>query len=224
MQISDVIKAEIGAGEKAVMKTFADARKSAPCLVFIDEFQAMFSSRASSKGNWNSNDTDEVGSSLSSTLASCFDDINNWNSNAGNESLVTIIAATKEPWAIDSGFLRAGRFDRVLFVGPLDELGRSSFILNTLGYASSKLLNTDIDDNEIIDSEWFENMLDGTEGYTGADLELLRTRAFRLMKIDSTLDNIQENMMKCLVESKPSTTIEDIELYRQWNETFGRIR
>jgi len=224
MHISDVIKAEIGAGEKAVIRTFAEARKSAPCIVFIDEFQAMFSSRASSKGNWNSNDTDEVGSSLSSTLASCFDDINNWNSNAGNESLVTIIAATNEPWAIDSGFLRAGRFDRVLFVGPLDEDGRSSFILNTLSYVALRLLNSSIDYDEIKASEWFERVLHDTEGYTGADLELLKIRSFRLMKNDSTLDVIQENIMKCLKESKPSTLQDDIELYSQWNDTFGRLR
>ena len=224
MQISDVIKAEIGAGEKAVMNTFAEARKSAPCIIFIDEFQAIFSSRASSKGNWSINDTDEVGSSLSSTLASCFDDINNWNTNAGNESLVTIIAATNEPWALDSGFLRAGRFDRVLFVGPLDETGRSTFIINTLHYLSSELFNFTINEEELKTSNWFEEFLFNSEGYTGADMDLLNVRFFRLLKNDSTLENIQDIIINCLKESKSSTIEEDLELYYEWNSIFGRIR
>lgn len=223
MQITDVIKSEIGAGEKAVMNTFAEARKSAPCIVFIDEFQAMFSSRASSKGNWSSGDTDEVGSSLSSTLASCFDDINNWNTNAGNESLVTIIAATNEPWALDSGFLRAGRFDRVLFVGPLDELGRTAFILNTLNYLS-ELFNITINEEELKASKWFEEFLFNSEGYTGADMDLLNVRFFRLLKNDTSLENIKDIIISCLKDSKSSTTIDDLELYYEWNEIFGRIR
>ena len=57
-------------------------------------------------------------------MSACFDDLQLWNTYAGAESAVTIIAATNEPWAIDGGFLRAGRLDRLIYVGPLDEGGR----------------------------------------------------------------------------------------------------
>ena len=53
-----------------------------------------------------------------------------WNQHAGTQALITIIAATNEPQAIDLGFLRPGRFDRVIFVGPLDAKGRFEFFYN----------------------------------------------------------------------------------------------
>ena len=65
-----------------------------------------------------------MGASLTSALALCLDDVVNWNTYAGTASLITVIAATNEPWAVDAGFLRPGRFDKKLFVGPLDEQGR----------------------------------------------------------------------------------------------------
>lgn len=65
-----------------------------------------------------------MGASLTSALALCLDDVAAWNMYAGTGSLITIIAATNEPWAVDIGFLRPGRFDKRVFVGPLDLQGR----------------------------------------------------------------------------------------------------
>ena len=61
----------------------------------------------------------DVAQSLSSALASAFDSIHNWNLHAGAKHLVLVLGATNEPWAVDEGFLRQGRFDRAVFVGPL---------------------------------------------------------------------------------------------------------
>lgn len=76
--------------------------------------------------------SDSVGASLTSALAMCLDDIGHWNMYAGSASLVTVIAATNEPWCVDAGFLRPGRFDRKVFVGPLDVMGRYELLKKEL--------------------------------------------------------------------------------------------
>jgi AAA+ superfamily predicted ATPase len=73
MKLSEVVVGEVGGGEKKIAQLFADARKAAPSIVFIDEFQALFM-----KGL----------STMSAALAGCFDDVANWNSCMGAERLV----------------------------------------------------------------------------------------------------------------------------------------
>lgn len=73
-----------------------------------------------------------MGASLTSALALCLDDIVTWNQYAGSSSLICVIAATNEPWAVDNGFLRPGRFDKKVFVGPLDQEGRCNLLLDGL--------------------------------------------------------------------------------------------
>jgi SpoVK/Ycf46/Vps4 family AAA+-type ATPase len=85
MKLSEIIMGEIGSSEKAIIQIFSDAKRSAPSVIFIDEFQALFTSH---KDHDNSQD-EGVGSSLSATLAGCFDDLNSWNINIGAESLVS---------------------------------------------------------------------------------------------------------------------------------------
>ena len=165
LKLTDVVRSEIGAGEKELTAAFGRAKLAAPCIVFIDEFQAIFTSRAGS-------DTGDrgVGSSLTSTLAACFDDLAVWNGGAGSSALVTVVAATNEPWAVDDGFLRPGRLGRALFVGPLGRDDRLAFIRAAVGGGRGE-------GNEDATESAEREAGDRTDGFTGADMSLLLRRA-----------------------------------------------
>jgi len=112
ISLTDAVRGEIGSGERRVRELFAEAKRSAPSIIFIDEFQAVFTSREEGVAS-----ASDVGATLTATLSGCFDDLSIWNRYSGLESLVTVIASTNEPWAIDRSFLRPQRLERRLFVG-----------------------------------------------------------------------------------------------------------
>ncbi len=119
IKASDIVSSEIGESEKMLSTTFETARQKGPSVIFIDEFQALFTSRD------NQNGVGKGGSSrLASTLLSLMDDVTKWrNANTTVDQTTTtglfaanrvvILAATNTPWMVDRAFLRAGRFDRV---------------------------------------------------------------------------------------------------------------
>ena len=152
VRLSDVVRGEIGTSEKRVRELFQSALRGAPSVVFIDEFQALFTAQEEGGG----------ASTLSSTLAGCFDDLNRWNRHAGAESMVTVIAATNEPWAIGTAFLRPGRLEKCVFVGPLDLAGRAECVTMLVDGCAADLA---------------EDVARRTEGFTGADIVLLCARA-----------------------------------------------
>ena len=104
-KLSEILSGEIGSSEKKLSAIFQEAKGCSPCIIFIDEMQALFTNRA------NNDERQSIGHSLSSTLAICLDDIYMWNNNAStitSNNQITIIASTNEPWAIDTSFLRSG--------------------------------------------------------------------------------------------------------------------
>jgi len=117
---SDIICAEIGSSEKLLTSIFDTARRNRPSVIFIDEFQALFTSRDNEDGT-----TKGSSSRLASTLLTLMDDIRKWrdaNTRAAqienknklvNRQHIVVIAATNTPWMVDRAFLRPGRFDRV---------------------------------------------------------------------------------------------------------------
>lgn len=202
VRISDVVRGEVGTSERRVAQLFQEAKSSAPCVVFIDEFQALFTARddGTSSGGGSSSDS----GTLTAALAGCFDDINTWNKHAGAGSLVTVIASTNEPWAVDPAFLRPGRLDMCVFVGPLDAAGREQLLLgnlrsqqlgcNTLSSsgdcsssgngdkcaadtAAAKLSPNKVSRHM---AELCRRVAGVSEGFTGADLTLLLSRATEL--------------------------------------------
>ena len=156
IRISDVMSGSIGESSAVVRNAFIQAKKECPSVLFIDEFQALFTSRGKDK---RSNDS---GSSLLFTLIGCLDDVSTWNSTAGCSYNVTVIAATNEPWAVDDILLRSGRFDKIIFVGPLSRLGRKELLL--------KLFKNVVEIPVEID---FDAVVKETDGYTGADVNIL---------------------------------------------------
>jgi SpoVK/Ycf46/Vps4 family AAA+-type ATPase len=119
LSASDIVRSEVGKSEKLVSSAFKTARENAPSVIFIDEFQALFTSRDGTLGGGG-----KGSSRLASTLLQCMDDIVKWqeadssvlNRNRKTEfenNRVVVLGATNTPWMIDRAFLRAGRFDRV---------------------------------------------------------------------------------------------------------------
>ena len=118
LSASDIVRSEVGSSEKLVASAFETARKNAPAVIFIDEFQALFTSRDGAGGAGKSS------SRLASTLLQCMDDIAKWrdaDSSVAKQVIdedsernrVVVLGATNTPWMVDRAFLRAGRFDRV---------------------------------------------------------------------------------------------------------------
>jgi len=171
IRLPDVIKSQVGVGERQLRAIMESARQAAPSIVFIDEFQAMFTTRKDERSGGSSS---EIGSSLSSALAGCFDDILIWNSHAGAESMVTVLAATNEPWAVDRGFLRPGRFGSTMYIGPLDTAGRSELLMRLLSQVVAENTAIPIDMEEsAAEKELVESIVAQTDGATGAEIEFL---------------------------------------------------
>lgn len=198
LRLVDVIRGEVGAGEKAVVAAFAEAKRVAPSVLFIDEFQALFVSRG--------DDSQDRGfQSLSSALAGCFDDLGLWNGHAGSSNLVSVVAATNEPWSIDRGFLRPGRFDRLLYVGPLEREERRNFFMQAFSHPS-----------EVEDAAGaaVDALLSRTEGYSGADLELVLLNARKLDSASGklTLDALHQTVLR----STPTSSPAELAAFRAW--------
>ena len=113
---SDFVEMFVGVGSARVRDMFDQARKSAPCLVFIDEIDAVGRQRGAGMGNGN----DEREQTLNSLLVEMdgFD----------NKTGVIVIAATNRPDVLDSALLRAGRFDRQVVIDLPDVKGREEIL------------------------------------------------------------------------------------------------
>ncbi len=144
----------VGESEKAVRETFRKARQAAPCVVFMDEIDAIAPTRGS---GFDSHVTERVVSQILTELD-------------GLEELrgVVVIAATNRPDIIDPALLRPGRFDRLIFIPPPDREAREEiFRIHT----RSKPLGEDVD---------LAKLAEATENYTGADIEAVCNEAVML--------------------------------------------
>ncbi len=244
LSIAQAVRGEVGAGEEAVRRCVAEAKRFAPSVLFIDEFQAIFTARSTSGEGGGS----DVGQSLSSALASAFDSIHSWNLHAGAGSQVLVLGATNEPWAVDEGFLRQGRFDRAVLVGPLKIEERQHYLLarvailkkSSLKRAGVKVVirdsgegeNTDKDEGLAL-TQLAQHVAALTERYSGADLQLLAQRALQaavqrastsleslgveeVERAPETIDLCKEDFMDALTLSRPSISEQDLETYRRW--------
>ena len=169
-----MVRGEVGAGERALWETFAEAKRRAPSVVFIDEFQAAFTSRS---GGGDGGGESGTGALLTAALAACMDDVERWNAVAGPASSVTMLAATNEPWAVDVGFLRPGRLDRTLYVGTLEVGARRALLTEALALRGSGGEGRVVNGGEETGDAEAVAVCGMTAGFTGADLSLLVQRA-----------------------------------------------
>ena len=182
---TDIVQAEVGSGEKMVLSAFETARMNSPAVVFIDEFQALFTER--SRGG---------SARLSTTLLQCMDDVKQWRDidqerQASNDDdianggiHVLILAATNTPWKVDRAFL--GRFDRSIHFQLPDFDERKSILSIHVGR-----MKTDFGEDPARLLEVCERIASATEGCSGADLAgLCRAAAVRCLVEQS--DFVQE--------------------------------
>jgi cell division protease FtsH len=117
---SEFVEMFVGVGAARVRDLFAQAHKSAPAIVFIDEIDAIGQSRVSGSARFGTNDEREQ------TLNQLLDEIDGFKSDMTNP--VIIMAATNRPEILDPALLRAGRFDRQVIVGNPDLIGRRQIL------------------------------------------------------------------------------------------------
>lgn len=162
---SDFVEMFVGVGASRVRDLFAQGKKSAPCLIFIDEIDAVGRQRGAGLGGGH----DEREQTLNQLLV----EMDGFESNEG----VILIAATNRPDVLDPALLRPGRFDRQVVV-PLPDVRGRRRILEV--HAKRTALGKDVD---------FETLAKGTPGFSGADLENLVNEA-ALMAARSNKDEL----------------------------------
>jgi len=169
---SDFVEMFVGVGASRVRDMFAQAKKSAPCIIFIDEIDAVGRQRGAGLGGGH----DEREQTLNQLLV----EMDGFETNSG----VIVVAATNRPDVLDPALLRPGRFDRQITLDVPDAKGREAILKI---HARNKQFAGDMDMKELARR---------TPGFTGADLENLLNEAallavrYRMKKI--TMDVADE--------------------------------
>jgi len=150
---SDFVEMFVGVGASRVRDLFNQGKKHAPCIIFIDEIDAVGRHRGAGLGGGH----DEREQTLNQLLV----EMDGFESNEG----VIIVAATNRPDVLDPALLRPGRFDRQVVV-PIPDVGGRQKILEIYGKKTKMAANID-----------YEILARGTPGFSGADLENLINEA-----------------------------------------------
>lgn len=146
VSLNDILDMWIGNSEKNLSEIFAIARQYAPCVLFFDEIDALGASRSDMKQS--------AGRHLINQFLQELDGVD--NSNEG----VLVLGATNTPWHLDQAFRRPGRFDRIIFVSPPDDIARASMLKLKL-------------QNKPVGSIDYADIAKKIEGYSGADIDAI---------------------------------------------------
>ena len=184
---SDFVEMFVGVGASRVRDLFADAKKNSPCIVFIDEIDAVARRRGTGMGGGH----EEREQTLNQLLV----EMDGFGTNEG----IIVMAATNRVDILDPAILRPGRFDRKITVSPPDVKGREE-ILNV--HAKNKPLSDDVDLKQIAQT---------TAGFTGADLEnLLNESAIHAAKENRAFivqDDIKKSFIKVGIGAEKKSRI-----------------
>jgi cell division protease FtsH len=187
---SEFVEMFVGVGASRVRDLFKKAKESAPCIIFIDEIDAVGRQRGAGIGGGN----DEREQTLNQILT----EMDGFEGNTG----IIIIAATNRPDVLDTALLRPGRFDRQISVDPPDIKGRLQ-VLNV--HAKGKKISPEVS---------LEAIARRTPGFSGADLANLlneaailtarrRKDAITMPEVDDAVDRVIAGLEgKALVDSK----------------------
>ena len=173
---SDFVEMFVGVGASRVRDLFEDAKKNAPCIVFIDEIDAVARKRGSGLGGGH----DEREQTLNQMRV----EMDGFGTNEG----IIVLAATNRVDILDPAILRPGRFDRKVMVGRPDVKGREE-ILRV--HVRNKPLSDDVDLHEIART---------TAGFAGADLENLMNEAAICAAKQNRQFIKKEDVDKCFVK------------------------
>ena len=173
MSGSEFVEMFVGVGASRVRDLFAKAKKSAPCIIFIDEIDAVGRQRGSGLGG--SHDEREQ------TLNQILVEMDGFEPNSG----VIVMAATNRPDVLDPALLRPGRFDRRVVLDPPDLNDREQILLI---HAKNKPMAKDVS---------LRQLAERTPGFSGADLMNLMNEA----AITAARQNLKEIPMQALIDS-----------------------
>ncbi|MBO5349626.1 MAG: ATP-dependent zinc metalloprotease FtsH [Clostridia bacterium] len=178
MSGSEFIEMFAGLGASRVRKLFEKARKISPCIVFIDEIDAIGSRRTSSSGAESENNQ---------TLNQLLVEMDGFDT----EEAIIVLAATNRPEMLDKALLRPGRFDRQITIGLPDLNGREAILKI---HAEGKKLDSSVD---------LRSIAEDTAGFTGAELSNILNEAAIIATIKGnraiTNEDIEEAVKKVTV-------------------------
>lgn len=146
VNLNDILDMWVGNSEKNLHEIFELARQNTPCIIFIDEIDALGASRSDMKQS--------SGRNLINQFLQELDGIN--SSNDG----VLIIGATNTPWNLDPAFRRPGRFDRIIFIPPPDSASREIILRIKLNNKPTGIID-------------IQSLAKKTESYSGADIDAI---------------------------------------------------
>lgn len=181
--LNDILDMWIGNSEKNLHEIFELARNNTPCVLFIDEIDALGASRSDMKQS--------SGRHLINQFLQELDGIDNTNEG------VLIIGATNTPWNLDPAFRRPGRFDRIVFVQPPDVTTRESILRLKLNNKPTGIID-------------FQSIAKKAENYSGADIDAIIDIAIEQKLESSFSDGIPKpletnDLLNALKKHKPST-------------------
>ena len=184
---SDFVEMFVGVGASRVRDLFDQAKKNAPCIIFIDEIDAVGRQRGAGLGGGH----DEREQTLNQLLV----EMDGFSANEG----VIVLAATNRPDVLDKALLRAGRFDRQIVVGAPDVKAREQ-ILEV--HSKKKRLAADVD---------LKIIAKNTSGFAGADLENVLNEAALLTarrnKTEIGMQEIEDAMVKVTMGPEKKTKV-----------------
>jgi transitional endoplasmic reticulum ATPase len=194
----EVFSKYVGESEEAVREIFKKARQVAPCILFIDEIDAI----APRRGGRSSDSG--VGDRVVNQLLTELD---------GIESLegVTVIAATNRPDMIDPAIMRPGRVDRNVEVEVPDEEGRK------------KIFEVHTRDMPVSDDVDLDELSDLTEGFVGSDIEsVCREAGMNALRKDIESDEAtMEDFEEAIDEVRPTATEDNLQQYREMTQRMN---
>ena len=167
MSGSEFIEMFAGLGASRVRKLFEKARKISPCIVFIDEIDAIGSRRTSNSGAESENNQ---------TLNQLLVEMDGFEK---NETII-VLAATNRPEMLDKALLRPGRFDRQITIAPPDVRGRE------------EILKIHSKEKKFADNVTLKSIAEDTAGYTGAELANILNEAAIIATVNKH-DSIEQN-------------------------------
>jgi len=173
---SDFVEMFVGVGASRVRDLFEEGKRNSPCIIFIDEIDAVARRRGTGMGGGH----DEREQTLNQLLV----EMDGFGVNEG----IIVMAATNRVDILDPAILRPGRFDRKVLVGRPDVEGRKEILMV---HAANKKIGDDVD---------FESIARTTAGFTGADLENLLNEAAILAAKKQGKFIVQEDVDKAFIK------------------------
>ncbi|MEM0122544.1 MAG: AAA family ATPase, partial [Saccharolobus sp.] len=201
VNISDIMSKWYGESEARLRELFNNARKNSPCILFFDEIDTIGVKRESHTG-------DSVTPRLLSLMLSEIDGLH-------SDDGVIIVGSTNVPQLLDKALLRAGRFDKMIYIGSPDKAARKQ-ILEI--HCRGKPLANDVN---------FDKIAEMTERYSGADLANLCQEAARKVAAEAIEKGVDRKIMmndfiELIKKYKPSITLQMIEDYEKFRLDFER--